>query len=67
MAKKGQIYHKFDIDDKCEICGIMKKTENHVGNGYSSFYTSLLHNHVIYSLDGKIWTKEYTNCIKKLK
>ena len=58
-------YHKFDpILDKCTICGVLKKKEPYVGNGYNPMLKNKFT--TFYSSDnGKTWTQDFINCKTK--
>ena len=58
-------YHKFDpLLDKCTICGVLKKKESYVGNGYNAMLKNKFT--TFYSSDnGKTWTQDFINCKTK--
>jgi hypothetical protein len=58
MPKK---YHKFDVFDKCEVCGVLRKKENIVGCGFNAKLTNM--GRYLYSNDnGESYQKEFINC-----
>lgn len=59
----SKIYHKFNVFDECEKCGVIREKRPYIGSGFNIKFQNKFD--TFYSNDnGKTWIKEFINCKK---